>query len=369
MHTTMGEIEEKHARLEALRQARGLEAILLTRNDNIAWATGGARPYIAVNQDTGVCSILSDPHGFRLLANNIEEGRLLAEELPAGSWRPVMQPWYRESLPEALGRAGVTRIGADSAVEGAMLLAREIAELRTPLLDVEIERYRSLGRDTGEALEQAARQVRQGDTEFQIAARMAAALVEREIDPPVLLVAVDERIRRIRHPLPTGLKVTERAMLVCCGRRHGLIASATRIVHLGAVPEEWRRRQEACARVDGAYLAATVPAATAAQIFAAGEAAYAAEGYPGEWEHHHQGGAAGYAARDWFGTPTGAEVAHAGQAFAWNPSIAGAKVEDTVLLGERGIEILTATGEWPEIEVEAAGKHFRRPGILALPAH
>ncbi|HXT34751.1 MAG TPA: aminopeptidase P family protein, partial [Chloroflexota bacterium] len=63
-----------------------------------------------------------------------------------------------------------------------------------------------------------------------------------------------------------------------------------------------------------------------------------------------------------------AETAHLGQAFAWNPSIAGAKVEDTVLLGERGIEVLTATGEWPMVEVEVGGKRFLRPAILALPA-
>ncbi|MGH2411229.1 MAG: M24 family metallopeptidase, partial [Chloroflexota bacterium] len=341
-----------------------LDAILLTRNDNIAWATGGARPFIAVNQDTAVCAILSDAEGFRLLANNIEEGRLLAEELPTGSWRPIMQPWYRESLSEGLRQAGVSRIGADSNVEGALPLTNAIAELRTPLLEPEIERYRSLGHDTGQALEQAAREVRQGDSEFQIAGRMAAALMDRAIDAPVLLVAVDDRIQRVRHPLPTTLKVSERAMLVCCGRRHGLIASATRLIHLGPVPDVWRQRQEACARVDGAYLAATIPGATAAQIFAAGEAAYTAEGYPGEWEHHHQGGAAGYGTRDWFATPTGPETAHLGQAFAWNPSIAGAKVEDTVLLGERGIEILTATGEWPVVEVEAGGTRFLRPAIL-----
>ncbi|HEY8285242.1 MAG TPA: aminopeptidase P family N-terminal domain-containing protein, partial [Chloroflexota bacterium] len=118
MQATLSELQDKHARLEMLRQARGLDAILLTRSDNIAWATGGARPFIAVNQDTAVCAILSGSEGFRLLANNIEEGRLLSEELPAGSWRPLMQPWYRESLPEALRQAGASRIGADSGVEG-----------------------------------------------------------------------------------------------------------------------------------------------------------------------------------------------------------------------------------------------------------
>lgn len=368
MQASQGELQEKHARLERLRQAHGLDAILLTRNDNVAWATGGARPHIAICLEAAVCSILSDQHGFRLLTNTIEEGRLLAEELPAGSWRPIAQPWHDESPATALRLAGVNRIGADSHLEGAVYLGKEILEARTPLLAPEIERFRDLGRDTGAALEQAARAVRAGDSEFQIGARIAAALVERAIDPVVLLVAVDERIRHVRHPLPTVLRVSERAMLVCCGRRHGLIASATRLVHLGTLPADLRQRHEACARVDGAFLAATVPGATAAEIFAAGAAAYTAEGYPGEWEHHHQGGAAGYGTRDWFGTPKGIEVAHSNQAFAWNPSITGTKVEDTVLLGEHGIEILTETGTWPVVEVEVKGSRFRCPAILELPA-
>jgi Xaa-Pro aminopeptidase len=368
MQPNPGEITEKHARLEALRTAHNLDAILLTRNDNIAWAGAGGRGHIVLSQETGVCSILADAKGFRLLTNTIEEGRILAEELPAGSWRSVALPWYAESVDEALKRAEVQRVGADSHIAGTEYLGTAIAELRTPLLPAEMDRYRALGRETGEVLEQAARQVRVGDSEYQIVARIAAGLVERGIDPVVLLAAVDERMRLVRHPLPTSLRVNERAMLICCGRRHGLIASATRIIHLGTLPDQWRLRQESCARVDGAYLAATVPGATAAQIFAKAAAAYAAEGYPGEWEFHHQGGAAGYGPRDWLGTPTGTQVVQLHQGFAWNPSIAGTKVEDTVLVTESGIEVITATGNWPTIKVEAEGKRFSRPGILELPA-
>ncbi|HVA91157.1 MAG TPA: M24 family metallopeptidase [Chloroflexota bacterium] len=366
MQDEVGEISEKHARLEALRQAHHLDAILLTRTDNIAWSTGGARGHIVVSQDTGVCSILSDAQGFRLLTNNIEEGRILAEELPPGTWRPVALPWYAESVDEALRRAEVSRVGADSHIHGTVFLGPAIAELRTPLLPVEMERYRALGRDTGEALEHAARLVRVGDSEYQIVARVAAGLIDRGIDPVVLLAAVDERIRRVRHPLPTALRVNERAMLVCCGRRHGLIASVTRIVHLGTLPDQWRLRQESCARVDAAYLGATVPGATAGQIFAKAAAAYAAEGYPGEWEFHHQGGAAGYGPRDWLGTPTATQVVQVNQGFAWNPSIAGTKVEDTVLLTDSGIEVITASGDWPMLEVQSEGQRFSRPGILEL---
>jgi antitoxin VapB len=155
-------------------------------------------------------------------------------------------------------------------------------------------------------------------------------------------------------------------MLVTCGRRDGLIASATRLVQLGPVPKDLARRQEACARIDAAFIAATREGATAAEIFKAGEAAYAAEGYDGEWKLHHQGGAAGYETRDWFGTPAGTQVVTAPQAFAWNPSITGTKVEDTILLTASGVEIITATGTWPTVTVSAGGLTLERPAILEL---
>jgi Xaa-Pro aminopeptidase len=39
-----------------------------------------------------------------------------------------------------------------------------------------------------------------------------------------------------------------------------------------------------------------------------------------------------------------------GMALAWNPSLPGAKIEDTVLATERGIEILTVDPQWPTFE-------------------
>ena len=39
------------------------------------------------------------------------------------------------------------------------------------------------------------------------------------------------------------------------------------------------------------------------------------------------------------------------QAFAWNPTAPGAKVEDTVLVRADGIEVLTVDPRWPTTSV------------------
>ena len=101
-------------------------------------------------------------------------------------------------------------------------------------------------------------------------------------------------------------------------------------------------------------------------VFDAIRDAYAAVGHEGEWRQHHQGGAAGFAVREWIATPDGDERVRLPMAYAWNPTIAGAKSEDTTLVTESGVETLTRTGEWPTREVRAVGYDLaiERPAIL-----
>ena len=57
--------------------------------------------------------------------------------------------------------------------------------------------------------------------------------------------------------------------------------------------------------------------------------AYAEKGFADEIDLHHQGGAAGYRTREWVAHPNANDVVRNDQAFAWNPSITGTKVEET----------------------------------------
>jgi Xaa-Pro dipeptidase len=238
--------------------------------------------------------------------------------------------------------------------------------LRYQLTPEEVKRYRRVGSDTGQALEGAARAVQPGMSEVQIAGLIAAKALERGITPILLLVGTDERIYQFRHPIPTQKKLEHYAMLVICGRRWGLVASSTRFVHFGPLPDELRRKQEACAYVDARYNAATTVGRRVSDIFQEAVDAYAAMGYPGEWQKHNQGGAAGYLSRDYEGTPTCQEIVQADQGFAWNPSITGIKSEDTMIVHQDRVEFLTATGEWPSLPVRLGERTWERPAILTV---
>ena len=245
-------------------------------------------------------------------------------------------------------------------VEGA------VARCRYGLTRSELERFRSLGRDAGEVLGEFARRLEPGETEGEVARRMTDALADRGIRSVVTLVAADERTEKFRHPVPTGLRWRRVLMLVTCARREGLIASLTRIVCAGEVPEELRRRTRAAARVNARLLAATVPGAKGSELYETAAAAYAEEGFAGEERLHHQGGATGYRTRDWVAHPSSAEVVRPLQAFAWNPSITGSKVEETCVVSGEGVEVMTASPDWPRIRVDVEEREYFSPDVLPL---
>ena len=67
------------------------------------------------------------------------------------------------------------------------------------------------------------RAVAPGMTEYELAARLSFEAQVRAAQPIVVLVATDERIFNFRHPLPTAKRLDRYAMLIICGRRHGLV--------------------------------------------------------------------------------------------------------------------------------------------------
>jgi Xaa-Pro dipeptidase len=153
-------------------------------------------------------------------------------------------------------------------------------------------------------------------------------------------------------------------MLNLCSRKWGLAISITRFVHFGELPAELAARFSSAARANAVLLDATRAGKTSAQLFKAVQSAYADEGFPGEEEFHHQGGATGYGEREWLATPAGKEIVIENQAFAWNPSIRGGKVEDTVVLHDGTIESLTDTPDLPLVETELNGLAYRSAGVL-----
>jgi antitoxin VapB len=362
----MTEFKEKQKRIQTLLAERKLDALLLQRVSSFAWATCGAASYVNTATTDGAASLLITPAGRYVITNNIETTRIEREEkLGEQGWQFRTTPWHGANNAIAELTRGL-KLGADGVYPGATNLSYEITRLRANLTPEEGERFRVLGRICADAMDSAIRAVQPGQAEYEIAAILGRETQARGAQPIVNLIATDGRIFRFRHPLPTDKKLERYAMLVLCGRKWGLVCSITRLVHFGKLPDDVRRKAHACARVDATFIATTRPGESLDGIFQRAVAAYADVGFADEWQLHHQGGSAGYEPREFVATPGSNDVVSLGQAYAWNPSITGAKSEDTILVGADENEMLTTIRGWPMLQVRVDGKMIARPAILEI---
>src|ERR1035441_58198 len=318
------EIKLKKQQLIELMAIRNLAGVLLSLHENVAWATAGQVDMrIAIPAATGAAAIFmrKDGKGFYITTKN-EAPRMQDEEFGGLPFEPVVVPWSDSNFVKAAhGMAATGALGADTHAANCELVS--VAGLRSQLQPTEIERYRLLGGMTARAVEEVALHLEPGVTEEEMSAMTASLLLQKAILPSVLLMAVDDRILRYKHALPRGKRLQRFGMVNLCSRKWGLVISMTRFVHFGPMPQNLAKGFDAAARVNAALLHATRAGAKARQLYAVAKDAYAAAGFPGEEELHHQGGATGYGEREWLATPNGAEIVLDPQAFAWNPSAQG----------------------------------------------
>jgi Xaa-Pro aminopeptidase len=339
----------RRQRLEELMEQRGLKAVLLRRSTNFAWCTGGADNRVDHASPFGVADVLVTSEGEYIFTNNIEAPRMREEQTPG--FEIIEHPWYGDEVAAVREIVGDVSLGTDFSLRDALDVSVDIAPLRYVLGPDALERYRHVGADAAAAVAEAAESLEPGMSEHEAAANLAAACRRRGLFSPVLLVAADDRIARYRHPIPHGEETIERrAMLVVSAERGGLYANVTRLVHFVEPDKELKRRLEACeAILRRMREEATRPGRTLADAFEDCQRFYAEAGFRQEWKLHHQGGVTGYASREIIATQATTQKIRVGQAFAWNPSITGAKAEDTFVLTEAGPDVIT---RFPAMETQ-----------------
>jgi Xaa-Pro dipeptidase len=362
------ELEEKLTRLSGWLAQQGLDGIVLRRHENLAWVTAGqVQARVGILGETGIVALLllADGRRFAIAPNN-EMPRLLAEELPGLGYEPVTRPWHALKLVDEAKQLCPGKLATDAPLPVHTIPVVSIAALRAPLHAAEIARLRVLATATSDVVTDTLLTLKPGVSEYEMEAWTAERLFAQGIFPSVLLMATDERILNYKHAVARGKGLQRFGMLNLCTRRWGLVVSITRFVHFGAMPAELVKGFAAAAQVNARLQHATRNGAKASALYQVAEQAYAAAGFPGEAEQHHQGGACGYLEREWVATPDSEEQVHSPQSFAWNPSCRGGKVEDTTLAmnSSTGTELLTATPRLPQVTTEVEGSAYISAGAL-----
>jgi len=359
------EIAEKRRRMQRMMAEQGLDAVVIARHENIAWVTAGVVDVrVGMLRETGAASVLitKDGDSYYVTTNN-EARRLDEEEFKTLGYRAIARPWTtgdpRASIDAAIGKGN---LGSDVPMPDTTPI--NLQSLRFELTGAETTRYRWLGEKIASVATRVLLQVRPGMTEKLIQASLAERLISLDILPSVYLCAVDERALDFRHPVPRGGVLKRLGMVGFCARRWGLSASITRFVHFGPMASELKEKFRVVAGVNARLQAATVTGASAETLFEVARAEFALAGFIGEETMHHQGGATGYLEREWVARPGGHERVTQTQAFAWNANLPGAKVEDTTLLADGKVHLLTGTPELPTIHTDFDGVKTVSAGVL-----
>lgn len=339
------QVAERLDRLRELGQRRGGVPVLASRA-NVAWATVGGQHHVVTASASGVGRLVVGPAATAFVAPSIEAGRLDAEEFAGLDLDIVAAPWWE---PTAMDRAIAELVAGHPVLDDAAI-EEDLRPERSVLSAADIDRLAVLGRMAEAAVVNSLAAVVPGTTEDELAASLVGRIVGARA--PVVLVAADERIALFRHPLPTAKPVRRRVMLVLVAEAWGLHVAVTRIRELVEPDPEIAQRLRLVEDVHRAMIEATTVGATLGDVLAVAQSAYAAAGRPDEWRDHHQGGSIAYNGREVVATPGEPTEIRPGMAFAWNPSIAGAKAEDTFVLASDGTRRFV-TGRDPAAQARA----------------
>lgn len=358
----MTELKRKLTALRRCIDERGLGGIRLRGTDWFSWATCGGSNVVLLTTDVGVADVWVTPNGAWILTDEIEARRISEEEAPRGL-EVRSFPWAdlraKEQFVEETRGKGP--IASDRPVSGEGTLPDSLWAERSALQPEELERYRALGREAAEAMTDVLNAARPEWTGFDLAGAGAEALWSRGIHPTLTLVGDERRLPIHRHATASKEKLGSRAMLVFCARRHGLFANLTRFVYFRSPTRQEQQLVRDVAAVEAEAFESSKPGVTLSQVYDSLVECYRELGHSGAELLHHQGGTCGYLSRDVVARPGVTTTLVENNAVAWNPSLPGAKIEDTVVISSsKQVEILTVDPRWPTVEVDGR----RRPALL-----
>ncbi|MDZ7954268.1 M24 family metallopeptidase [Nostoc sp. DedQUE09] len=361
--------QEIYYKLELMRKAlseTGAMGARLRGSDWFAWATAGGSNTVLLASETGVAEVLITAQDAWILTDEIEAQRLQDEELPGRDessdclYKLHINPWADRVARESFVREATNggKILSDIPTADESRLPVSLINQKRVILPTELERYRRVGRLASEAITEVLLKAQPTWTEYQLAGAGAEALWSRGLHPALTLVAGERRLPLYRHATPKQEALGRAAMLVFCARGYGLYANLTRFVFFGLGQANAETRNFASLhshvhKIEAEALNLCVPGTPLNEIYDALGQAYEQHGYPEAIRQHHQGGTTGYLSREIIANPTTSENLVENTAVAWNPSLAGAKIEDTFIIQkDGGLENLTFDPKWPSVKVE-----------------
>ncbi len=360
------DIDEKQRRLIALMDELGYDAVILTRADALAWFTSGGELGQEMTSELGAVQIYVNHTSRAVICDNAQSPRVFEEELAGLGFQLKEHPWHASPLALLNDLTRNRKAASDGGIPALNLpdVRERLATLRFPLTPLERQRLRELGRTLTLALEATCRNFEPGETEADLAGHLAHRLMREGVLPIDLRIAGDDRLARFRRPTFKSAEIQRRATLSAVVRRHGLCASATRTVAFKPVEPAYREAHTLAAMVDATCIYFSRPGETIGGVFRRARRIYEKFDHPDEWTLSPQGSLIAYSPREAPLLPESPRMLSHGMPICWSPNVAAARSEDTVVVDQRGYEVVTEAQNWPKLEITVKGYTIHRPGIL-----
>ncbi|MFO0958516.1 MAG: M24 family metallopeptidase [Isosphaeraceae bacterium] len=359
------DVEEKHRRVIEYLDRNGLDAVVLTRADSIAWFTGGADLGQTFAGDYAAVMLFINRNSRAVLADNVHSARVFEEEVAGLGFQLKERPWHDDPQDFVAELSHNKKVVSDNGVRGLKNEAEAIRSLRLVLSPRERQILRELGRAVTLAVEATCRNFHPGETEADVAGHLAHRLIREGIAPQDIRVAGDDRLARYRQFSFKAAPILRRATIAVTGRRQGVCASVTRTVAFGPVDEATRQAHYLSSMVDATFIYFSRPGEVVSEIFRRAKRIYEKFGHPDEWMLDYQGFITGHHPRERMLKPHDNFRLAAEMAVRWSPSVGACSSEDTIVVDSRGgYEVVTEAQNWPKVGVQVKGYALPRPSIL-----
>lgn len=359
------DVEQKHRQIIEYLDQNGLDAVVLTRADSVAWFTAGAELGQTFAGDHASVMLFINRNSRAVLADNVQSARVFEEEVAGLGFQLKERPWHDDPQDFIAELSHNKKVVSDNGVRGLRNDADGLRLLRLTLSHRERQVLRELGRAVTLAVEATARNFHPGETESDVAGHLAHRLFREGIAPLEIRVAGDDRLARYRQFTFKASPIRRRATIAVSGRRQGVCASVTRTVAFGPIDEATRQAHYLASMVDATFIYFSRPHETVSEVFRRAKRIYEKFGRPDEWMLDYQGFITGHHPRERMLKPDDDFQLLPEMAVRWSPSVAACSSEDTIVVDSRGgYEVVTEAQNWPKIGVQVKGYALPRPSIL-----
>lgn len=363
----LGEIAARHQRLAEFLRQEDFSAVLLQQPHNFTWFTaGGSNERGGTTGTTG--ALFVTPEARVIACSNVDTPQFFESEVSNMGFQLKERPWTEPRSVMLTDLCRGRRVASDTGFAGTTDIALRLLGLRLPLSEYEKTRLRNAAKLLTHAIEATARGMTKGRTEAEIAGEVSHRLFKHGVHPERIQVLGDGRGARFRRWSFDDSPVQQYCTISAVGRYCGMYVGAARTVSIGHPPDTLLKAFQPAALIAATGIYFSQPDWELFEVWNRVHRLYEKSGVEAEWRLADQAEVVEYE----FGAvpvmPNSEFRLSAGTPVFWHPSVGPALMGDTVMVAERGIEILTTSSEWPLIPVLVKGTAVDIPAILVVNA-